>query len=189
MSDGFIHETAIIDARCEIGKGTRIWHFSHILADSRIGDHCVLGQNVMVGPEVRIGNRCKLQNNVSVYKGVTLEDGVFCGPSCVFTNVDHPRAELEKKDQFAHTRVRRGVTIGANATILCGIELGQYSFIAAGAVVTKDVKPFALMMGTPARQVGWVGHYGERLDADLICPKTGKRYCLDDDGQLSAEDR
>ena len=187
-ADCFIHETAIVDEHCRIGKDTRIWHFSHILANSSIGRNSVLGQNVMVGPDVSIGNHCKIQNNVSIYKGVTLEDGVFCGPSCVFTNVNNPRAEQEKKDQFADTRVRQGVTIGANATILCGIELGQYSFIAAGAVVTKDVKPFALMTGTPAKQAGWVGHYGERLGDDLICPKMGKQYYLNSDGMLTAAD-
>ena len=188
MTDCFIHETAVVDGHCRIGNGTRIWHFSHILANSDIGENCILGQNVMVGPDVSIGNHCKIQNNVSIYKGITLEDGVFCGPSCVFTNVNNPRAELEKKDQFADTRVRRGSTIGANATIMCGIELGEYCFIAAGAVVTGDVKPFALMAGTPARQVGWVGHYGERLGEDLVCPKTGKQYRLDSDGRLEAED-
>ena len=184
MADCFIHESAVVDGDCHIGKGTRIWHFSHILANSSIGEDCILGQNVMVGPDVSIGNRCKIQNNVSIYKGITLEDGVFCGPSCVFTNVNNPRAELEKKDQFAGTRVRQGVTIGANATILCGIELGQYSFIAAGAVVTGDVKPFALVAGTPAKQVGWVGHYGERLGDDLVCPKTGRQYRLNRNGLL-----
>ena len=188
ITDCFIHDTAVVDSGCRIGKGTKIWCFSHILANSSIGEDCVLGQNVMAGPDVSIGNRCKLQNNVSVYTGVTLEDGVFCGPSCVFTNVNNPRAELEKKDQFAPTRVRQGATIGANATILCGIELGQYSFIAAGAVVTRDVKPFALMAGAPAKQVGWVGHYGERLSDGLVCPKTGKQYRLDSNGLLDETD-
>ncbi|MCY4209557.1 MAG: Gfo/Idh/MocA family oxidoreductase [Gammaproteobacteria bacterium] len=188
MTDCFIHETAVVDSHCRIGKGTKIWHFSHILANSSIGEDCILGQNVMAGPDVNIGNHCKVQNNVSIYKDVTLEDGVFCGPSCVFTNVNNPRAELEKKDQFAPTLVRQGATIGANATILCGIELGQFCFIAAGAVVTKDVKPFALMVGSPARQVGWVGHYGERLSDDLVCPTTGQQYRLDRNGLLIAED-
>ncbi len=188
MTDCFVHETAVVDGHCRIGKGTKIWHFSHILTNSSIGEDCILGQNVMVGPDVSIGNHCKIQNNVSIYKDVTLEDDVFCGPSCVFTNVNNPRAELEKKDQFAPTLVRQGATIGANATILCGIELGQYSFIAAGAVVTKDVKPFALMVGTPARQVGWVGHYGERLSDDLVCPKTGSQYWLNRDGLLDVVD-
>ena len=186
MPDCFIHETAIVDGNCRIGRGTRIWHFSHVLANSVIGEDCVLGQNVMVGPDVIIGNRCKIQNNVSIYKGITLEDGVFCGPSCVFTNVNNPRAEIEKKEQFSDTRVRQGATIGANATILCGVELGEYSFIAAGAVVTRDVKPFALMTGSPAEQVGWVGHYGERLDDDLVCPKTGRQYYLTPDGRLKS---
>ncbi len=184
ISDCFIHDTAVVDNHCRIGKGSRIWHFSHILANSTIGENCILGQNVMVGPDVSIGDGCKIQNNVSIYKGVTLEEGVFCGPSCVFTNVNNPRAELEKKDQFSDTLVKRGVTIGANATILCGVELGEYSFIAAGAVVTADVKPFALMLGTPARQVGWVGQYGEKLGDDLVCPKTGKQYHLNSQGLL-----
>ncbi len=174
----FAHPLAAIDEGCEIGRGTRIWHFSHILRNSRIGEDCIIGQNVMVGPGVTIGNRCKLQNNVSVYPGVTLEDGVFCGPSCVFTNVLHPRAEIERKDEFLPTLVKRGSTIGANATIVCGVTLGQYSFIAAGAVVTKDVVPFALMAGTPARRIGWVSHAGESLDKNLVCPREGRRYRL-----------
>ena len=142
--DVFIHESAYVDEPCRIGKGTRIWHFVHILKDCQIGEHCSLGQNVMMGPGVTIGNNCKIQNNVSLYNGVELEDGVFCGPSCVFTNVNNPRAEIERKSQFARTLVKRGATIGANATIVCGNTLGEFCFIAAGAVVTSDVPAYAL---------------------------------------------
>ena len=172
----FVHPTACVDQPCQIGDGTKIWHFSHVMAGATIGQNCVFGQNVMVGPQVIIGDRCKIQNNVSLYTGVELEDGVFCGPSCVFTNVNNPRAEIERKDEFRPTRVRRGVTIGANATIVCGVELGAYSFVAAGAVVTKDVPAFALVAGMPARRIGWMSHAGEKLDADLVCPRTGQRY-------------
>ena len=172
----FIHESACIDQPCEIGEGSKIWHFSHILTGAAIGTNCVIGQNVMVGRDVVIGNGCKIQNNVSLYTGVELEDGVFCGPSCVFTNVHNPRAEIERKDEFRPTRVRRGVTIGANATIVCGVELGAYSFIGAGAVVTTNVPPFALVAGVPGRRIGWMSHAGERLGDDLICPRTGQRY-------------
>ncbi|MBM3468420.1 MAG: oxidoreductase [Alphaproteobacteria bacterium] len=174
----FSHETALVDPGCEIGQGTKIWHFSHILKGTKIGEECVIGQNVMIGPDVIIGNRCKIQNNVSLYKGVTLEDGVFCGPSCVFTNVHNPRAEVERKDEFRPTYVEKGVTIGANATIICGNRLGAYSLIGAGAVITKDVKPHAIMVGNPARQIGWVSHAGEKLKDDLICPREGTRYHL-----------
>lgn len=171
-----IHESAYVDEPVEIGENTSIWHFSHVLGRVKIGRGCVIGQNVAIGPDVTIGDRCKIQNNVSLYKGVTLEDGVFCGPSCVFTNVNNPRAEIERKSEFRPTRVRRGTTIGANATIVCGHELGQYSFIAAGAVVTKDVPSFALMAGNPARRIGWMSRAGEKLGPDLVCPRTGKRY-------------
>lgn len=178
--DGFaevtIHESAYVDDGVEIGRGTRIWHFSHILANTRIGRDCVLGQNVVAGPDVTIGDRCKIQNNVSIYKGVTLEDGVFCGPSCVFTNVNNPRAEIERKDEFRATLVRRGAAIGANATIVCGHTLGEYCFVAAGAVVTEDVPAFALVAGVPARRIGWMSHAGRKLGADLVCPETGRRY-------------
>ena len=171
-----IHPSAYIDEPCEIGAGTRIWHFVHILPHTRIGRDCSLGQNVMAGPDVTIGDGCKIQNNVSLYKGVTLEDGVFCGPSCVFTNVNNPRAEIERKDEFRPTLVKRGATIGANATIVCGHTIGEYAFIAAGAVVTGDVPPFALMAGVPARRIGWMSAAGERLGADLVCPRSGRRY-------------
>ena len=171
-----IHPSAFVDAPCEIGEGTRIWHFVHILPRTRIGRDCSLGQNVMAGPDVSIGDRCKIQNNVSLYKGVALEDGVFCGPSCVFTNVNNPRAEVERKDEFRPTLVRRGATIGANATIVCGHTIGEYAFIAAGAVVTGDVPAFSLMAGVPARRIGWMSHEGERLGPDLVCPRSGRRY-------------
>jgi len=176
FSDVQVHESAYLDEPCEIGSGTRIWHFVHILPRTRIGRNCSLGQNVMAGPDVTIGDGCKIQNNVSIYKGVTLEDGVFCGPSAVFTNVNNPRAGIERKDEFRPTLVKRGATIGANATIVCGHVVGQYAFIAAGAVVTADVPPFALMAGVPARRIGWVSHDGERLGPDLACPRSGRRY-------------
>lgn len=163
-----VHETAIVDDGAEIGEGTKIWHFSHILTRTKIGANCVLGQNVVVGPDVSVGNGCKIQNNVSVYKGVILEDDVFCGPSCVFTNVINPRAFIERKTEFRQTTVRRGATIGANATIICGVEIGEYALIAAGAVVTKDVPPYAVMMGVPARQHGWVTKEGDRVDYDPV---------------------
>lgn len=171
-----IHESAYVDEPCEIGAGTKLWHFVHVLARTRIGKNCSLGQNVMAGPDVTIGDNCKIQNNVSLYKGVTLEDGVFCGPSCVFTNVNNPRAEIERKDEFRPTLVKRGASIGANATIVCGHTVGSYAFIAAGAVVAKDVPAFALMAGVPARRIGWMSHEGERLGAELVCPRSGRRY-------------
>ncbi len=181
----FAHPTACIDDGAEIGDGTKIWYFSHILKNTVIGRDCNIGQNVMIGPDVTVGDRCKIQNNVSLYTGVILEDGVFCGPSCVFTNVNTPRAEIERKDEFLPTPVGRGATIGANATIVCGHSLGAYCFVAAGAVVTRDVPPHALMVGNPARQIGWVSHAGERLGDDLVCPRTGTRYHFDSQGQLA----
>lgn len=180
----FVHESAYVDDGCEIGVGTKIWHFSHVLKGSKIGRDCVLSQNVMIGPDVRIGDRCKLQNNVSLYNGVVLDDGVFCGPSCVFTNVVNPRAEIVRKEEFRPTVVGRGATIGANATIVCGHSLGPYSFVAAGAVVTRDVPAHALVAGNPARQIGWMGHAGYRLTEDLDCPVTGDRYAPDGRGGL-----
>ena len=171
-----IHETAWIDEDVEIGAGTRIWHFSHVQSGSRVGRDCTIGQNVSIGPNVTVGDNCKIQNNVSLYEGVTLADGVFCGPSAVFTNVTTPRAEVDRRGEFAATPVGRGATIGANATIVCGHSLGEYCLIAAGSVVTKDVPPHALVMGVPARQVGWVSHAGERLGEDLTCPRTGQKY-------------
>ena len=181
----FAHETAWIDDGCAIGDGTKIWHFSHILGGSEIGRNCVVGQNVAIGPDVRIGDGCKIQNNVSLYKGVVLGDDVFCGPSCVFTNVNNPRADIERKDEFRPTIVGRGATIGANATIICGHRLGRYCFVAAGSIVTHDVAPHALVAGNPARQIGWVSHAGERLTRDLTCPRTGRRYRVDGQNQLS----
>jgi predicted dehydrogenase/acetyltransferase-like isoleucine patch superfamily enzyme len=171
-----IHESAYIDDNVEIGEGTSIWHFSHVLGRVKIGRNCVIGQNVVIGPDVTVGNRCKVQNNVSLYRGVTLEEGVFCGPSCVFTNVNNPRAEIERKSEFRPTLVKRGCTIGANATIVCGHDLGEYSFVAAGAVVTKDVPAFALVAGNPARRIGWMSENGDRLGPDLVCPGTGVKY-------------
>ena len=172
----FIHESAYIDDGCTIGENTKIWHFCHIISGTTIGDNCSLGQNVMAGPDVSIGNNCKIQNNVSLYKGVTLEDDVFCGPSCVFTNVLTPRASVNRKDEFAETHVRKGVSIGANATIVCGIELGEYSLIGAGAVVTKDVPAHALIKGIPGKITGWVSRSGDILGDDLVCPRTNERY-------------
>ncbi len=171
-----VHESAYVDDGVEIGAGTKVWHFSHILPGSRIGEGCSIGQNVMIGPSVTVGRDCKIQNNVSLYAGVALEDGVFCGPSCVFTNVINPRAEISRKDEFKTTLVRRGATIGANATIVCGVTLGAYCFVGAGAVVTKDVPDFALVAGVPARRIGWMSRAGVRLGSDLVCPREGVRY-------------
>ena len=184
--DVFVHESAYVDLPNNIGAGTKIWHFSHVLPNCVIGENCILGQNVVVGPEVKIGNRCKIQNNVSLYKGVELEDGVFCGPSCVFTNVNNPRAEIERKSEFRRTLVKRGTTIGANATIVCGWTLGAYCFIGAGAVITSDVPDFAVMAGVPAKRVGWISRVGGKLGADLVCPIDGSRYRETPDGRLEA---
>ena len=175
-STAFVHESAYIDKGCAIGDETKIWHFAHIMTDTMIGKNCSLGQNVMAGPSVTIGDGCKIQNNVSIYNGVTLEQNVFCGPSCVFTNVLTPRANINRKNEFSKTLVKRGSTIGANATIVCGNTLGQYCMIAAGAVVTSDVPDFALMVGVSAKQVGWVSRAGERLAEDLTCRRTGEQY-------------
>lgn len=181
------HETAIIDAGAKIGSETHIWHWVHVCAGARIGEGCSLGQNVFIGNDVVIGNRCKIQNNVSVYDAVILEDEVFCGPSMVFTNVYNPRSAVVRKDEYQPTLIRRGATIGANATIICGVTLGEYCFVGAGAVVTKDIKPFALMVGVPARQVGWMTRSGERLElpksgnAEAQCPTTGEIYRLKND--------
>ena len=163
-----IHESAYVDDGVTIGAGSKIWHFVHVLGQTQIGKDCVLGQNVMVGPRVSMGDGCKVQNNVALYDGVVLEDGVFCGPSCVFTNVNNPRAFLNRKSEFRKTLVKTGASIGANATIVCGHTLGAYCFIAAGAVVAKDVPDFALMAGVPARRIGWMSHDGAKLGPDLI---------------------
>ncbi len=181
----FIHESAFVDEGCEIGAGSKVWHFVHILSGTKVGRNCVLGQNVMAGPDVVIGDGCKVQNNVSIYKGVSLEQDVFCGPSCVFTNVLTPRAHVERKSEITETLVKQGATIGANATIVCGNTLGRYAMIGAGAVVTSDVRDFALMAGIPARQIGWVSRSGDRLGSDLVCPRTGDRY-EESDGTLQA---
>jgi UDP-2-acetamido-3-amino-2,3-dideoxy-glucuronate N-acetyltransferase len=172
----FADSSAIIDPGATIGAGTKIWHFSHVSGGSFIGERCVLGQNVFVASGVRIGNGCKIQNNVSVYAGVTLEDDVFCGPSMVFTNVINPRAFVERKSEFRPTLVKRGASIGANATIICGATIGAYAMVAAGAVVTYDVPDFSLVVGVPARPIGWVCRCGEKLDESLVCRKDSDRY-------------
>jgi UDP-2-acetamido-3-amino-2,3-dideoxy-glucuronate N-acetyltransferase len=180
----FIQETCYIDENVEIGKGTKIWHFSHILKNCKIGNDCSFGQNVVIGPNVVTGNKVKVQNNVSIYEGVTLEDGVFCGPSCVFTNVKNPRSEIVRKNEYRKTLVGQGATLGANCTIVCGVNIGKFAFIGAGSVITKDVKPYALMVGVPAKHVGWMSDYGEKLNLPLegnettICQNTGKKYQL-----------
>ena len=183
-SNPFIHPTAVIDEGAEIGKGTRIWHFSHLMSGCRIGENCNIGQNVMVASDVVLGKNVKVQNNVSIYTGVTCEDDVFLGPSMVFTNVINPRSQVNRRGTYIQTIVKKGATIGANATIVCGITLGEYCFIGAGAVVTKDVLPYALMIGNPARQTGWMSSYGHRLDFDAhgqaTCPESGEKYQLSD---------
>jgi len=180
MDKTYIHESAIVDAGAKIGAGTKIWHFCHVMGTSEVGENCVLGQNVFVGNKVKIGSNVKIQNNVSLYEGVICEDDVFLGPSMVFTNVINPRSGVNRKEEFKKTLVKRGVSIGANATIVCGTTLGEYCFIGAGAVVTKDVKPFALMVGVPARQKGWVSKSGVILGDNLVCPETGEKYILVD---------
>lgn len=180
-----IHESAYVDEPCQIGEGTRIWHFSHILPHVTIGRNCVIGQNAAIGPRVRVGDGCKIQNNVSLYEGVELEDEVFCGPSCVFTNVINPRSGISRRTEFKRTVVRRGATIGANATIVCGVTLGAYCFIGAGAVITKDVPDYALMRGAPARRAGWMSRAGLKLGSDLVCPQTGETYRLREDSTLA----
>lgn len=179
-----IHETAIVDSGAQIGEGSRVWHWAHVCAKAIIGKKCSLGQNVFVGNSVLIGNNVKIQNNVSVYDDVTLEDDVFCGPSMVFTNVYNPRSHVVRKDEYRKTLVRRGSTIGANATIVCGVTLGEFCFIAAGAVINKDVKPFSLMAGVPAKQIGWMSKYGEKIPSEELekgpwkCPHTSDVYTL-----------
>lgn len=183
MSDYFVHESSYVEDGAEIGDGTKIWHFCHIMPGARIGKLCNLGQNVVVMPGTVLGNNVKIQNNVSIYEGVILEDDVFCGPSCVFTNVSNPRSHKSRRSQFQKTLVKRGASIGANATIVCGVTLGRYSFIGAGAVVTADVSAYALMVGVPARRVGWMCECGERLhgpDESLACETCGKAYVLVD---------
>jgi UDP-2-acetamido-3-amino-2,3-dideoxy-glucuronate N-acetyltransferase len=181
-----IHPSAIVDVGAQIGDGSRVWHWVHISSGARIGRDCSLGQNVFVGNRVVIGNNCKIQNNVSVYDNVTLEDDVFCGPSMVFTNVYNPRSAVSRKDEYRNTLVKRGVTLGANCTVVCGTTLGEFAFVAAGAVINRDVKPYALMAGVPAKQIGWMSQYGERLALPLeghaatLCTHTGVKYLLCD---------
>ncbi|MGM9745857.1 MAG: acyltransferase [Paludibacteraceae bacterium] len=188
MTNYFKHESAYVDEGCTIGQGTKIWHFSHIMSGCTIGDECNIGQNVVISPDVRLGRNVKIQNNVSVYTGVVCEDDVFLGPSMVFTNVINPRSHVSRKNEYRRTLIRRGASVGANATIVCGHEIGEYALIGAGSVVTKDVKPYALMVGNPARQVGWVSAYGEKLTFDekgeAVCPATGEHYRLND-GQVT----
>ena len=179
-----IHESAYLDDGVSIGQGSKIWHFVHVLGHVKIGRDCVLGQNVMVGPNVRIGDGCKIQNNVALYDGVELADDVFCGPSCVFTNVRNPRAFMNRKAEFLRTHVGRGATIGANATIVCGHDIGAFAFIAAGAVVAGVVPAYALMVGVPAKRIGWMSRAGERLGQDLVCPREGTRYAESSAGTL-----
>lgn len=194
MTKIFIHPTAIVDEGAQIGAGSRVWHWAHICGGACIGNGVSLGQNVFVGNKVVIGNQCKVQNNVSVYDNVTLEDGVFCGPSMVFTNVYNPRALVERKDEYRNTLVKHGATLGANCTIVCGVTIGEFAFIGAGTVVNKDVPAYALMVGVPAKQIGWMSEYGEKLDLPLqggsttTCPHTGKTYILKA-GQVTTEDQ
>jgi UDP-2-acetamido-3-amino-2,3-dideoxy-glucuronate N-acetyltransferase len=184
MAAATIHPTAVVDAGAVLGERTRVWHFAHVCGAARIGNDCSLGQNVFVANRVVIGNNVKIQNNVSVYDNVSLEDDVFCGPSMVFTNVYNPRSAVSRKDEYRDTLVKRGATLGANCTIVCGVTIGEYAFVAAGAVVNRDVKPFALMAGVPARQIGWMSRHGERLELPLTgngqarCPATGEAYEL-----------
>lgn len=181
----FAHETAVIDEGCSIGEGTKIWHFSHIMKDAVIGENCNIGQNVVVSPQVVLGKNCKIQNNVSVYTGVICEDDVFMGPSMVFTNVINPRSSVNRKSEYMKTMVKKGVTFGANCTIVCGITIGEYAFIGAGAVITKDVKPFALVVGNPGKQIGWMSRYGQRLHFDekniAVCSESGEKYILENE--------
>ncbi len=181
-----IHPTAIVDEGAQIGDGSRVWHWVHISGGAKIGRDCSFGQNVFVGNRVVIGNNCKIQNNVSVYDNVTLEDDVLCGPSMVFTNVYNPRSAVSRKDEYRNTLVKRGVTLGANSTVVCGTTVGEYAFVAAGAVINRNVKPYALMAGVPAKQIGWMSQFGERIDLPLdgntetLCPQTGQKYVLRD---------
>ncbi|HPY67096.1 MAG TPA: acyltransferase [Bacteroidales bacterium] len=181
----FAHETAVIDDGCKIGKGTKIWHFSHVMNGSEIGENCNIGQNVVVSPGVRLGKNVKVQNNVSIYTGVICDDDVFLGPSMVFTNIINPRSEIIRKDSYQTTVVEKGASIGANSTIICGIIIGRYAFIGAGAVVTKNVKPYALVVGNPARQTGWMSEFGHKLIFDnkglAVCPESGDRYRLENE--------
>jgi UDP-2-acetamido-3-amino-2,3-dideoxy-glucuronate N-acetyltransferase len=181
----FAHETAVIDSGCNIGEGTKIWHFSHVMPLSTIGEKCNIGQNVVISPDVILGNNVKVQNNVSIYTGVICEDDVFLGPSMVFTNIVNPRSAVNRKEQYVKTLVKRGATIGANSTIVCGITLGEFCFVGAGAVVIRDIKPYALVVGNPAKQIGWMSEFGHRLNFDedgfAICPESKAKFQLKDD--------
>lgn len=180
--DFFVHETAVIDEPCLIGKGSKIWHFSHIMANSSLGENCNLGQNVVISPDVHLGNNVKVQNNVSIYTGVNCEDDVFLGPSMVFTNVINPRSAVNRKNEYMKTTVRKGASIGANATIVCGNDIGAFAFIGAGAVVVKEVKPYALVVGNPSKQIGWISEFGHRLNFNeegfALCPESNEKYEL-----------
>jgi len=184
MTNYYAHETSVIDDNCIIGDGTKIWHFSHIMSGCTIGEQCNIGQNVVISPQVILGRNVKIQNNVSVYTGVICEDDVFLGPSMVFTNVINPRSHVNRKNEYAQTLVRKGASIGANATVVCGNEIGEYALIGAGAVITKEVKPYALVVGNPAKQIGWVSRYGQKLRFDelgiALCSETGEKYQLKD---------
>ncbi len=193
FNDVSIHPSACVDAASVIGAGTRIWHFSHVMAGAQIGRACTIGQNVFVASGAKIGDHVKIQNNVSVYDGVELEDHVFCGPSCVFTNVKHPRAELSRRNEFVRTRIRRGATLGANSTVICGSDLGRYALVGAGAVVSGVYPDYALLLGVPAQHTGWVSRHGQRLQArdahgNLLCPESGFRYRESPSGTLSCLD-
>ncbi len=185
QKDYFAHETAVIDSNCDIGKGSKIWHFSHIMSNCKIGEGCNIGQNVVISPEVILGKNVKVQNNVSIYTGVICEDDVFLGPSMVFTNIINPRSAVVRKNQYERTHVKKGASIGANATIVCGNDIGEYSFIGAGAVLTKETLPYELWLGNPAKRVGWISEYGHRLKFDdkgtASCPESGEVYQLNDD--------
>ena len=188
MKDYFVHETSVVDDGAIIGSGTKVWHFTHIMTDCVIGKNCNIGQNVVISPQVVLGNNVKIQNNVSIYTGVTCEDDVFLGPSCVFTNVTNPRSAVNRKSEYVNTHVGKGATIGANATIVCGHDIGAYAFIGAGAVVTKNVLPYALVVGNPARQTGWISEYGHKLmfnmDGMAICPESGEKYGLENNSVI-----
>jgi UDP-2-acetamido-3-amino-2,3-dideoxy-glucuronate N-acetyltransferase len=187
----FAHETAVIDEGTRIGKRTKIWHFSHIMTGSEIGENCNIGQNVVISPGVKLGKNVKVQNNVSIYTGVVCDDDVFLGPSMVFTNIVNPRSAIIRKDSYVSTLVEKGASIGANSTIICGNRIGKYSFIGAGAVVTKDVKPYALVVGNPARQTGWMSEYGHKLQFDdngfAICPESGEKYKIQDGNVIKVD--
>ena len=188
MGEYFAHETAVIDQGCRIGQGTKIWHFSHVMPGAEIGENCNIGQNVVISPGVKLGRQCKVQNNVSIYEGVTCDEDVFLGPSMVFTNVTNPRSAVNRRGEYSRTHVGRGASIGANATIVCGHDIGEFAFIGAGAVVTKTIPAYALVVGNPARQMGWMSEYGEKLEFDAegwaTCPGSGERYRLEE-GKVS----